>query len=95
MSVPWITNCEVKLKEKESKYTNIVQSLKIDYPGYLVKQLTFIIDCMGGYSKGLVDNLKMLNLTRKEIDSLLPGIQRIVVTEACSVINNFKVATRE
>ena len=95
MSVPWITNREVKLEEKESKYTNIVQSLKIDNPGYLVKQLTFIIDCMGGYSKGLVDNLKMLNLTREEIDSLLPGIQRIVVTEACSVINNFKVATRE
>ena len=92
MSVPWITNRELKLDEKESKYKNIVQSLKVDHPGYLVKQLTFIIDCMGGYSKDLTDNLLLLNLTKEEIDSLLPGIQRIVITEAVSVINHFKVA---
>ena len=93
MSIPWITNRKSKLDEKENKYSNIVQSLKVENPGYLVKQLTFIIDCMGGYSKDLIDNLKLLDLTRAEVDSLLPGIQRIVVTEANSIINHFKVAT--
>ena len=93
MSVPWITNRKSKLDDKESKYMNIIQSLKVDHPGFLVKQLTFIIDCMGGYSKNLVDNLGLLDLTRTEINSILPGIQRIVVTEATAVINHFKVAT--
>ena len=95
MSIPWITNREEKIEEKVLKYTNIVQNLKVDNPGYIVKQLTFIIDCMGGYSKSLVDNLTLLGLTKEEVNSLLPGIQRIVVTEAVSVINNFKVATLE
>ena len=93
MSIPWITNRGCKLEEKENKYTNIVQSLKIDYPGYSVKQLTFIIDCMGGYSKELLENLAAMGFTKEEIRSVLPGIQRIVVTEANSVINNFKVST--
>ena len=93
MSIPWMTNRKSKLDEKVTKYKNIIQSLRVDHPGYLVKQLTFIIDCMGGYSKDLTDNLALLKLTRSEIDSILPGIQRIVVTEANSVINHFKVAT--
>ena len=93
MSIPWITNRKSKLDEKENKYSNIIQSLKVENPGYLVKQVTFIIDCMGGYSKDLFDNLKLLDLTRAEVDSIIPGIQRIVVTEANSIINHFKVAT--
>ena len=83
----------IETGEKEGNYANIIQSLKVDNPGYHVKQATFIIDCLGGYSMDLADNLKLLNLTRSEIDSILPGIQRIVVTEANSVINHFKVAT--
>ena len=93
MSIPWITNRKTKLEEKEGKYKDIVQSLKIDNPGYQVKQVTFITDCMGGYSTDLIDNLKLLSFTRSDIDSILPGIQRIVVTEATSVIDHFKVST--
>ena len=55
--------------------------------------LPFITDCLGGYSADLIDNLKLLNLTRSDIDSILPGIQRIVVTEANALINSFKVTT--
>ena len=70
-----------------------MQNLKVDNPGYLVQQLTFIIDCLGGYSKDFIENLQLLNLTRKEVDSILPGIQRIVITEANAVINHFKILT--
>ena len=93
MSIPWTSNRESKLVEKENKYANIIQSLKVDNPGYHVKQVTFIIDCLGGYSTDLLNNLKLLNFTRSDIDSMLHKIQRIVLTEANSVINNFKVAT--
>ena len=93
MSIPWIENRNSKLEEKEEKYINIVQSLKVENPGYIVKQLTFIIDCMGGYSNELIKNLKLLEFTRNEIDYIMPGIQKILVTEADSVINHFKILT--
>ena len=93
MSVPWIENRASKLNEKIDKYVNIVQNLKVDNPGYTVKQLTFIADCMGGYSKDLQTNLETLGLTKSEVHSILPNIQKILVTEANSVINRFKVLT--
>ena len=37
MSIPWINNRKSKLEEKEKKYSNIVQGLKVDNPGYHVK----------------------------------------------------------
>ena len=92
MSIPWIENRLSKLLEKERKYETIVNNLRIENPGYNVKQLTFIMDCMGGYSQDLVDNLIQLDFTRKEVESLITGMQRIVVTEANSVINNFKMS---
>ena len=79
--------------EKEEKYRNIVQGLKVDNPGYNVKQLTFIVDCLGGYSKELINSMKELEFTKHEIDSIIPGIQKILVTEANSVINRFKILT--
>ena len=82
MSIPWIENRKSKLDEKEEKYTNIVQNLKVDNPGYNVQQLTFIVDCLGGYSKDLRNNLVLLGLTECDIDSILPGIQKILVIEA-------------
>ena len=39
MSVPWIENRKSKLEEKNAKYTDIVQYLKVDNPGYTVKHL--------------------------------------------------------
>ena len=93
MSVPWITNRETKLLEKEEKYRNIIRSLKLQHPGYHVEQLTFIIDCLGGYSISLIDNLKKLELSSKVRNSVLLGLQKITVTEARALINQFKVLT--
>ena len=93
MSIPWIENRQEKLIEKVDKYKNIVQTLKIENPEFLVTQSTFIVDCLGGYSGDLVDNLKLVGLTRKEIDDILPGIHKIVISEANALINRFKVLT--
>ena len=95
MSIPWIENRESKLKEKQDKYVNIIQSTKVDNPGFLVSQSTFIVDCLGGYSNDLVDNLTKIGFTRKEIDDILPGIQKIAVTEANALVNRFKVVVME
>ena len=95
MSIPWIENRKSKTIEKRDKYAGVIQNLNGDNPGYQVKQLTFIIDCMGGYSNDLIENLKLLELTKNDIDYTLPGIQKIVVTEANSVIKQFKILTME
>ena len=74
MSVPWVENRDAKYVEKEDKYVDIVQNLKIDNPGFKVSQLTFIMDCLGGSSKSLTNSLKELKFTTYEIESLLFGM---------------------
>ena len=94
MSIPWISNRKSKFIEKEEKYVNIVQRLKIDNPGFEVKQLTFIMDVLGGYSKELVTNLKYLKFTKIDIDKILLKMKKIVLTEATSIIRHFKIRTK-
>ena len=95
MTVPWIENRETKEEDKVAKYKRIVQSLKVDHQGFDVKQLTFVIDCLAGYSKSLPCSLRELGFTEMECEVVLLGIQKIVVTEAVSLINHFKILTME
>ena len=60
MSIPWIENREIKIKEKEDKYKDIITKLKIENPGFIVEQATFIIDVLGGYSMHLKWNIAKL-----------------------------------
>ena len=94
MSVPWLDNRNQKFVDKELKYVNIIQRLKIDYPEYNVKQLTFIMDGLGGYSKELVTNLETLKFSITEIDTILYGMQKIVLSEAVSMTRQFKIRTQ-
>ena len=93
MAIPWIENRNTKMIEKDEKYLNIIQNLKVENRGYTVQQLTFIVDCLGGYSKDLRNKLEILGLSKPEINSILPGIQKILIVEANSVINHFKILT--
>ena len=94
MSVPWVENRDAKYVEKEDKYVDIVQNLKIDNPGFKVSQLIFIMDCLGGSSKSLTNSLKELKFTTYEIESLLFGMQKIVLSEAQAISKRFKILTR-
>ena len=95
MTVPWIENRDTKEDEKVEKYRQIIQSLKVDNHGFNVKQLTFVIDCLAGYSKTLPCSLGELGLSENECERVLLGIQKIIVTEAVSLMNHFKVQTKE
>ena len=94
MSVPWLDNRNQKFVDKELKYVNIIQRLKIDYPEYNVKQLTFLMDGLGGYSKELVKNLETLKFSITEIDTILYGMQKIVLSEAISMTRQIKIRTQ-
>ena len=93
MSVPWIENRKIKEAEKIEKYVHIVQSLKVDHPGYEVEQLTFIMDCLGGFSISLKQNIKKLGFDETQCSSILFGMQKIVLSEASSIMDRFKVLT--
>jgi hypothetical protein len=95
MSVPWIDNRGSKQIEKEEKYRSIVQSLKVDNPQHKVQQVTFIVDCLGGYSKCFKEALKVLDFTDFEIEKMCLDIQKILISEATSTLNKFKVLTKE
>ena len=94
MSVPWLENRNNKFIEKEEKYIDIIQNLKVKHPDYKVKQVTLIIDSLGGYSKNLITSLKDLNFNSKTIEVILYGMQKIVLTEAVSIIRRFKIRTK-
>ena len=93
MSVPWVENREIKIIEKTEKYIHILQSLKVEYPEYEVQQLTFIIDCLGGFSKNLKENIKKLGFDDIQCKNIMYGMQKIVLSEASSIMDRFKVLT--
>ena len=94
MSVPWIKNREIKFKEKEDKYRDLIASMKILHPDYEIEQITFIVDSLGGYSKSLVDALNTLGFDSNAVKRMLLSIQKIVLTESRYIINRFKQLTK-
>ena len=74
---------KIKIAEKEDKYTNIIQSFKVANPGYLVKT-THVYSQLYG---------RLLNQVISSITDIIPEIQKIVITEANSTINHFKILT--
>ena len=92
-SIPWVENRSTKYEEKEDKYRRIVQSLKVDYPQHEVKQLTFIMDCLGGFSICLKQSIKQLGFDDKECMNIIYGMQKVVLAEASSIMDRFKIMT--
>ena len=65
-------------------------TLRRENVGYDVEQATFVIDCLGGYSKSLNDNLKKIHMNKKTADNVILNIQKIIVSEATLTMNRFK-----
>ena len=61
----------VKLEFKEAKYTRIRQSLKLENPGYVVDQITLVMDVFGGYGRDLGENIGYKLLVTKRSSNLL------------------------
>ena len=93
MSVPWVNNRESKFAEKENKYKDLLISMRGLYMNYKIEQITLIMDCLGGYSQPLIDNLKKIGFTKIERTSILLNMQKIVLTESRFIVNRFKLRT--
>ena len=93
MSVPWIENRDIKYNEKVEKYDGILRKLKREYREYQIEQATFIVDALGGYSTNLKQNIKKLNIDSGVCERILMNLQKVILTEACFIINKFKLIT--
>ena len=67
--------------------------MKEMYPNHECEQVTFILDCLGGYSCSYPDALRKIGFTKYECNRILQNTQKIVVTEARYIVNKFKMLT--
>ena len=91
MAVPWINIQEVKYQEKNDKYRNVVNKLKLDCPNYEVNQLTFMIDVLGGHSKHLRENISKIVKDKVRIKSIVYNMQKSVLSSAAHITRKFKL----
>ena len=89
-SVPWIENRCIKLHEKEEKYVGVLRNLRLQYPDHEVCQASFIMDCLGGYSKNLPENLAKVGIAKQEARTVIRNMQKVVLNEAARLVNKFK-----
>ena len=68
--------------------------MKEMYPDFECEQVTFVIDCLGGYSSSYVDALKKVGLSGREFEQIVRNTQKIVVTEGRYIMNMFKMLSK-
>ena len=94
MAVPWINIREVKYQEKNDKYRNVLNKLKLDYSNYEVNQLTFIIDVLGAHSKHLRENISEIIKDKAKIKSVVYNMQKSVLSSAAHIARKFKLTVQ-
>ena len=67
--------------------------MKIENPGFIVEQATFIVDVLGGYSAHLKWNVAKLGYKSNEFEKILTRTQKLVLSEARQTMNKFKIKT--
>ena len=91
MTVPWTENRKEKYLYKASKYVNILQSLKLEYPGYTIDQITTVMDVFGGYGKDLIDNIGKVIKCKANVESIITNMQKSVISSAANLSRTFKI----
>ena len=91
MTVPWIANRFEKLEFKEAKYTRIQQSLKLENPGYVVDQITLVMDVFGGYGRDLGENIGKVIGDKKIVESIVTNMQKSIISSSAYLSRMFKI----
>ena len=58
-SPSWRNKAETD-ERKVRKYTTVREELKERYPGYKVRQTNIVVDILGGFDRGLMDELNKI-----------------------------------
>lgn len=88
---PWAENRQQKDKEKTLKYAPLRMELKGQQPGFEIKQVNIVINSLGGYSKGLRDNMRSI-VAEERGKHTLRLIQKAVLTSSLSITRLCKIS---
>jgi len=94
MTVPWIENRKAKYLLKSGKYRRIQQSLQLEYPDFVIDQITLVMDVFAGYDKTLVDNIRKVIPSKKETDSIIYNMQKSVISSCANLSRTFKIRSK-
>ena len=91
MTVPWISNRDVKYELKSNKYKIIQTNLKLQHRDYKIDQITLVIDVFGGYSQHLSDNIGKIIKDKNVKIFFINDMQKSVLSSAASIAKGFKL----
>ena len=92
MSCPWISNRDLKNKEKALKYAPLRYELGKQLPGYSEQQHNIVVDVLGGCSASVRSSAKQLFGSRGDCPEARPKGSDIRNPQYCK---DFKIATRK
>ena len=87
-----VTNRNEKFEYKQNKYQEVQTFLRLEYPGYMVDQVTLVMDVFGGHSNNLVENIGKV-LTKEETKNVVQNMQKAVIASEAHLCRVFKVRT--
>ena len=90
ISCPWTSNKEAKDTEKTLKYALLRHEIKMQMPGYKVKQHNIVIDVLGGCSMSVRESLRSL-VGQGRSASVLCRMQKAVVSSTLNTARSFKI----
>ena len=93
MTVPWTGNRNDKYMFKSEKYKHIQQNLKLENPEFTIDQITLVMDVFGGYDKSVVNNIKKVFKSKKEVDLVIHNMQKSVISSCANLSRTFKIRT--
>ena len=68
-------------ERKTRKYTAAREELKVRYPGYEVRQTNVVVDILGGFDRGLMDELSKI-IGKVAAKRALETMQKTIVLHA-------------
>ena len=68
-------------ERKTRKYTTVREELKERYPGYEVRQTNIVVDILGGFDRGLMDELSKI-IGRVAAKRALESMQKTILLHA-------------
>ena len=92
-TIPWVSNRDKKYDFKANKYSDIQQFLRLENPGFVVDQITLVMDVFGGYSENLPANIRKV-LEKDETLRVITNMQKAVISNEAHLSRVFKIRTR-
>ena len=94
MGCHWVKNHQQKEEEKTLKYAPLRMELKRQHPGFeIIYCNNIVIDVLGGYSKGLRENIMRSVVVKERGKQMLRRMQKAVLHVTSSLNNerSFKI----